>query len=128
MWYGLGYRIACQLVVAISLLAWFSQPGHAACAIHGGQFSQNSYLQDIYLHPGTICAGLFNPASRVIGGSNSLPSCGTWAVRPDVPGFQYTSGSAPCFDWLAIRIQMPDQGVWDYFYSITVFPSDDPLP
>jgi hypothetical protein len=99
-----------------------------ACATYGDQYSATNYLYDLYMHPATTCIEYFNPVSRIVSGGNLAPQCGTWAARSDAPGFQYTSNGRPCHDWLRVRIQMPDQGLWDYFYLIVVYPDKDPLP
>jgi hypothetical protein len=125
-----GRQRGIFLVVAsvhFVLVLWpaVAQP---ACSIQGDRYGANSYLYDIFMHPGTSCIEYFNAMAVVVRGGNSAPACGSWSLTTGRPGFQYTSYNIPCFDWLVVRIQMPDQGLWDYFYSISVYPGGDPLP
>jgi hypothetical protein len=125
-----GTRFDVLLFFVASIMICLAQPAKAApaCAAYGDQHGPNNYLYDLFVHPATTCIQYFNPSSRVVGGGNTTPACGTWAVRPEAPGFQYMSGNLPCIDWLVVRIQMPDQGLWDYSYMVVVYPDDDPLP
>jgi hypothetical protein len=127
-----GRRGFSRLVLILAALLMYAaqpvRPASAACATYGDQYNSNNYMYDLLLHPATTCFQYFNSAARVLGGQTSNPACGIWAVRSDAPGFQYTSGNQPCFDWLVVRIQMPDQSLWDYSFAIAVYPPDDPLP
>ena len=120
--------VALWFVFSLFTFAFCSAGPASACASYGEQYSANHYLYDFFMHPATTCIQYFNPVARVVAAQNSVPACGTWMARTDAPGFQYTAGSVPCMDWFVVRIQMPDQGMWDYHYSIVVYPSDDPLP
>jgi len=123
-------RFDLLIALVVSLLTCVAQPARpaAACVVYGDRFSENSFLADFFMHPGATCVEYFTGAARVISGPSAAPVCGTWAWRPDALGFQYTAGNLPCIDWFPVRVQMPDQGVWDFYFTIVVYPYDDPLP
>jgi hypothetical protein len=123
-------RFDLLIALVVSLFICVAQPARpaAACVLYQDQFSANSYLADLFIYPTITCSWPFNSAARIIGGGNTNPYCGTWAWTQGAPGFQYMAGNLPCLDGLVVEIQMPDQGVWYYYYTIVVYPHDDPFP
>ncbi len=125
-----SHRMSPALLFVVSLLIFVGLPARPAwsCAAYGDLYSQNTYWYDLFMYPGATCPQNITGGGRIVDARNSIPVCGTWAVRPDGMGFQYMAGGLPCMDLFSVRVQMPDQGVWDYHFTVVVYPYGDPLP
>lgn len=118
-----------SLPVVLTAFALSSQPAQAqVCSMRGGYWGNSNFLYTLYMQPGWTCPIYLDASARILGGGSTTPSCGRWGYTSGRPGFQYQAQNLLCHDTLQIRIQTPDQRIWDYYIVVAVYPNSLRVP